>query len=135
MCLDIADVISFNDYPAWCVCQDKTTSQVLGMMNPETCRDQSKLGKRKPIGFKHIIQPRSVQEVTGWAVDVVQIWTISETGAGGVYEWQNQTDPYWSQNFQGEVVQQDIEFALESDRVSGITIWQAQDYACVSSLM
>ena len=22
---------------------------------------------------------------------------ISETGAGGVYEWQNATDPYWSQ--------------------------------------
>lgn len=30
-------------------------------------------------------------------------FTISETGAGGVYEWTNKTDPRWSQQYQLEV--------------------------------
>lgn len=30
-------------------------------------------------------------------------FTISETGAGGVYEWTNSSDPKWSQHYQNEV--------------------------------
>eukprot|EP01147_Barroeca_monosierra_P006618 gene6618-325_t len=52
---------------------------------------------------------------------------ISETGAGGIYEWKNTSDPFWSQKYQAEVVKEDIEFALNSNRVSGITIWQFAD--------
>lgn len=82
--------------------------------------------------------------------------TISETGAGGVYEWQNQTDPYWSQKYQEEVrpclrsrsrsggedripdynkrsrsnsqvVSADANFAIANDSVTGITMWQFND--------
>eukprot|EP00043_Microstomoeca_roanoka_P005530 m.56349 g.56349 ORF g.56349 m.56349 type:complete len:614 (+) comp13009_c1_seq4:187-2028(+) len=100
VCLDITDVISFNSYPAW---------------------------------YDHpgdLNQPKIFwQSQVDW---VQQNWpqkpfTISETGAGAIYEWQNTTDTRWSQKYQAEVVQQDIEFALQNNRVSGLTIWQFSD--------
>eukprot|EP00045_Choanoeca_perplexa_P016700 m.229236 g.229236 ORF g.229236 m.229236 type:complete len:619 (-) comp17334_c0_seq13:95-1951(-) len=100
VCLGITDVISFNSYPAW---------------------------------YDH---PGNLNETSiFWASQVEWVqqhypskpFTISETGAGGVYEWTNSTDPRWSQNYQAEVVGRDIKFALGSDRVTGITIWQFND--------
>ena len=49
---------------------------------------------------------------------------ISETGAAGVFEWNNSTDPRWSQKYQVEVVERDAQFAMSNDNISGITIWQ-----------
>jgi len=100
VCLSIADVVSFNSYPAWYDHQGDLTyikpywqSQVAWMQ---------KNFPKKPF-------------------------LISETGGGGIFEWNNKTDPFWSQLFQSEVVQRDAEFAVATDLVSGITIWQFSD--------
>eukprot|EP00050_Salpingoeca_kvevrii_P002588 m.197425 g.197425 ORF g.197425 m.197425 type:complete len:621 (+) comp10645_c0_seq1:1304-3166(+) len=99
-CFEFADVLSFNSYPAW---------------------------YDKPGDLDYI--------KTFWKsqVDwVAQTWpskpfTISETGAGGVFEWTNKTDPQWSQLYQSEVVQRDVEFAIGESRLSGLTLWQLTD--------
>lgn len=46
-------------------------------------------------------------------------FAISETGAGGVFEWTNSSDPRWSQGYEAEVVQRDAQFAVSNVNVSG----------------
>ena len=52
---------------------------------------------------------------------------ISETGAGAVYEWNNDTNVQWSQMFQSEVVYADAFVALNNSLISGISLWQFGD--------
>eukprot|EP00913_Durusdinium_trenchii_P000515 g471.t1 len=47
---------------------------------------------------------------------------ISETGAGGLFEWKNQTDAYWTLKYQQEVIDRDVDVALENANVSGLTL-------------
>lgn len=54
-------------------------------------------------------------------------FTISETGAGGVYEWTNASDPRWSQGYEAEVVIRDASFAVDNANVSGAW-WRACVY-------
>ena len=44
-------------------------------------------------------------------------FTISETGAGGVYEWTNSSDPKWSQNYQNEVCRPAAPDPPEEERI------------------
>jgi len=100
VCLPIADVVSFNSYPAW---------------------------------YDH---PNDLNYITPyWESEVTWMLRhypdkpllISETGAGGIYEWTNSTDPFWSQGYQSEVVQRDASFAMSNNSISGLTIWQFGD--------
>jgi len=100
VCLDIADVISFNSYPAWYDHQ--------GDLNSITPFWQSQ------ADWVHTHFPKKP-------------FLISECGAGGIYEWTNATDPYWSQRYQSEVVERSAQFAVSNEIVSGITIWQFND--------
>lgn len=100
VCLGIADVVSFNHYPGW---------------------------------YDHPNDLSYPAKYWTGAADWAQRhyphkpFFISETGAGGVYEWQNSSDPFWSQNYQAKVVERDAQFAVDNDTVSGITVWQYCD--------
>lgn len=56
---------------------------------------------------------------------------MSETGAGGVFEWLNASapapGPRWSQQYQGAVVEADATVILQDKRFSGLTLWQYSD--------
>jgi len=100
VCLNIADVISFNSYPGWYDHQGDLNS-----IEPFW---------KSQADWVHTHYPQKP-------------FLISETGAGGIYEWDNKTDPYWSQLYQSEVVERSAQFAATYDSVSGITIWQFAD--------
>ena len=61
-------------------------------------------------------------------------FTISETGAGGIYEWsENKTGPdgkdaKWTLKYQAEVIAQDVDVALANDNISGIALWHFYDF-------
>merc|ERR1712139_49111 len=56
-------------------------------------------------------------------------FVISETGAGGIYEWDaNATDDKWTLKFQTEIISQDVDVALANDNISGITLWHFFDF-------
>jgi len=100
-CLNSADVISFNSYPAW---YDNAGN--LNSIVPE------------------------LQSQVDWVRGhyPTKAFLISEVGAGGIYEWNNNASgPYWSQLYQSEVVEREATFAVTNDVVSGITIWQFND--------
>jgi len=100
VCLNIADVVSFNGYPAW-------------------YSNAGDLSSIVPFWQSH----------ASWALSHFpsKPFLISEAGAGGIYEWTNATNPYWSQGYQAEVVQREAQFAVSTDSVSGVTIWQFAD--------
>merc|ERR1711865_580187 len=50
-------------------------------------------------------------------------------GVGGVYEWDsNSTDKQWTQKYQVEVVERDVDVALDNGQISGITLWHYFDF-------
>jgi len=100
VCLGVADVISFNSYPAW-YDHPGDLSEIEVFWNSQ-------------VNWVHMHYPGKP-------------FLISETGAGGIFEWDNATDPYWSQRYQAEVVQRNAQFAVSTSLVSGITIWQFSD--------
>mmetsp|Transcript_24920 Transcript_24920/g.80481 ORF Transcript_24920/g.80481 Transcript_24920/m.80481 type:complete len:257 (+) Transcript_24920:1419-2189(+) len=54
---------------------------------------------------------------------------ISETGAGGVYEWgDNATASKWTLQYQSAVIGEDVDVALANDRISGISLWHFYDF-------
>ena len=95
----IADIASFNDYPAW-------------------------YNNYGDINYCYTIWAE-------YANDVITQWKkpflISETGAGGVYEYNNSTNVKWSQLYQSQVIYADIYEALNNSQISGITVWQFSD--------
>ena len=53
---------------------------------------------------------------------------ISETGAGAIYEWDNETDVLWSPKFQAEVLARDVDVAISTAAISGIALWHFFDF-------
>ena len=50
-------------------------------------------------------------------------FVISETGAGGVWEWsRNATDAMWTDKYQSEVIAADVDVALSNANISGVTL-------------
>jgi hypothetical protein len=99
-CLHHADIVSFNSYPAW-----YTFPHNLSAIVPEW------------KSLANFVRQKFPEKP----------FTISEAGAGGVYEWNNTTDPMWSQKFQAEVHNATATLAISDDSFSGITIWQFSD--------
>lgn len=104
-CLEYASLISFNNYPQWYNDADPTeqwNSYANGVRAGTSKSGQHTLGK--PM-------------------------VISETGAGGIYEWDaNATDDKWTLKFQTEIISQDVDVALANDNISGITLWHFFDF-------
>ena len=59
-------------------------------------------------------------------------FTVSETGGGAVYEWVNDTaptpGPFWSQQYQRNLLTADAEYLLGDDRVTGLSLWVLHDF-------
>ena len=70
-----------------------------------------------------------------WAASVRQFFpdkpfVIAETGAGGIYEWSdNSTAATWTTKYQAEVIAADLDAVLElmNGHLSGITLFQFMD--------
>ena len=66
---------------------------------------------------------------SGAAATVGKPFVISETGAGGIFEWAtNETDAMWTLEYQTEVIATDVDVALSNDLFSGITLWHFFDF-------
>jgi hypothetical protein len=62
-------------------------------------------------------------------------FVISETGAGGIWEWSeqaNSTDDKWTLLYQAEIIGGDVDTALSNKNISGITLWfvHLKFYSC-----
>jgi beta-glucuronidase len=81
----------------------------------------------------------------GWydPADPVQYWNkiasavaltskpfiISETGAGGIYEWtQNTSVTKWTLDYQTQIIRQDVDHAIQNSNISGICLWHFFDF-------
>lgn len=127
VCLQHADVISFNGYPAWCVLSLFVSRLIVlqGMTSQWILPGHRSSGKTGQRGQRLIIQKRFLIQTSCYISNTLtQPFTISETGAGGIFEWDNVTDVFWSQQYQAEVMMTNADFALGSPHVSGITLWQ-----------
>jgi beta-glucuronidase len=100
VCLKFADIISFNAYPAWYI-EPGNVTYVVPFWTSQISWVTAKFPKKA--------------------------FTISETGAGGVFEWRNHTAVFWSQEFMSEVVGSEAKFGVSFPYVSGITLWQFTD--------
>lgn len=48
-------------------------------------------------------------------------FVISETGAGGIYEWSNNaTAAKWTLKYQTEIISEDVDVALSNSNISGM---------------
>eukprot|EP00536_Pseudo-nitzschia_multiseries_P002780 jgi/Psemu1/236028/estExt_Genewise1.C_380117 len=54
---------------------------------------------------------------------------ISETGAGGIYEWHhNDTSAKWTLRYQTETIVEDVDTAIGNPNISGIALWHFFDF-------
>jgi beta-glucuronidase len=101
-CLEFASLISFNNYPGWY--SHGTPSETWNHFANSVRAGIPSGAKGKPF-------------------------VISETGAGGIYEWSNnKTDAKWTCNYQTEIISQDVDTALSNSNISGITLWHFFDF-------
>eukprot|EP01007_Sphenomonas_quadrangularis_P002956 NODE_523_length_1391_cov_299.526080_g399_i0.p1 GENE.NODE_523_length_1391_cov_299.526080_g399_i0~~NODE_523_length_1391_cov_299.526080_g399_i0.p1 ORF type:complete len:310 (+),score=69.01 NODE_523_length_1391_cov_299.526080_g399_i0:232-1161(+) len=101
-CFKHADVLSFNDYPGWYDSRGKVDAP--WTIWAENINWATKNFPEKPF-------------------------TVSETGGGGVWEFKtNASDVFWGLAYQNALVTNDVKWALEEDRVSGISLWHFFDF-------
>ena len=54
---------------------------------------------------------------------------ISETGAGGIWEWtKNETSTIWTLEYQTRVISEDVDTAISNSNISGISLWHFFDF-------
>lgn len=101
VCMEHATLVAYNHYPAWYDMEGDLTY-------PKTFWN-----KMADYVFNTLKKP----------------FVISETGAGGIYEWNtNSTDAKWTVKYQTEVLVQDVEVSMANDKVSGVTLWHFFDF-------
>jgi len=102
LCYHAATVISYNAYPGWYDTGDPDDYWNSLANDLESGKYPSALGKP---------------------------FVISESGAGGIYEWkQNKTAVKWTLKYQSEIVSQDVETAINNQNISGIALWHFFDF-------
>lgn len=93
VCLEHATLVAFNNYPKWYNGEDPRYQWNKFANGVRAGEPKGSLGKP---------------------------FVISETGAGGIYEWShNKTDAKWTLKLQTEIISEDVSVALENDNVSG----------------
>ena len=110
VCLEHASLVSFNSYPGW-------YSGVGDLSDPKRTWDKNADGVA------------SGATKSGGAATLGKPFVISETGAGGIFEWDaNATDAKWTLTYQTEVIGRDVDAALANEHVSGLTLWHFFDF-------
>lgn len=97
ICLDLADIVSYNIYPKWYV--KKPCAEYMQECFDYICNHG---GAGKPI-------------------------LISEIGAGAIYGYRSNTHCKWSEEYQVDALQEQITTVLENQECSGVIIWQFAD--------
>jgi len=101
-CFDFASLVSLNSYPGW-----------YGGVGDLSAPARHWNLEAKAVATKHPGKP----------------FVISETGAGGIFEWDaNATDEQWTQRYQVEIIERDVDVALGNGQISGITLWHYFDF-------
>lgn len=101
VCLEHATAVSFNHYPAW-------YQHLYDLEDPARTWNHNAAWSLKHFPGKPFF--------------------ISETGAGGLFEWDNETAVQWSLKYQTEVVARDVDVGLANENISGMTIWHFFDF-------
>jgi hypothetical protein len=87
--------------------------------------------------FRNLSAPATYWD--SWASSVRQHFphkpfVISETGAGGIFEWShNLTAATWTTKYQAEVLSRDVDAALASEHLSGVSLFQFFDIKWVTT--
>lgn len=101
-CYDAATVISNNGYPNWY--SSEVPADFWNRLANDVRAGKPPFGTGKP-------------------------YIISETGAGGIYEWNNnKTAVKWSLDFQTNILLQDVDAAIENANISGVALWHFFDF-------
>lgn len=96
-CYAAATVISYNGYPGWY--DDREPEDFWNSLASDLCSGKYPDAFGKPL-------------------------LISETGAGGIYEWKhNETVWKWTLEYQTDIVSRDVANAMENNNISGIALW------------
>lgn len=98
-CLDLPDIVSYNLYPEWYV-QDKTAKEWVEE-NYNWVQEKTK-GAGKPF-------------------------LITEIGAGAIYGYRSQTHDNWTEEYQAEVLDHQLNAVFSTEGISGVFIWQYCD--------
>ena len=98
ICLDLPDVVSYNIYPAWYL--DTPPGEYLTDL----------------YGW--------IQEETDGAG---KPFLVTETGAGGLYGYRAAHKPKWSEEYQAEALEKQLNAILSFPGCSGVYIWQFCD--------
>ena len=107
-CLAHASLLSFNSYPAW-------------------YNSPGDLDCIAPF-WENLANKMAAGTSSSEHGTLRKPFVISETGAGGIFEWdRNASDakgayPKWSLGYQGEVISRDVDVAIKSGNISGITL-------------
>ena len=113
-CWEHASLISVNNYPAW--------YNQLGNLN-----------MIEPYWMNVADAVAGGTSASG-AASLGKPFVISETGAGGIFEWENNsTDakgayPKWSLAYQSQVISRDVDVCIAHGNISGCTLWHFFDF-------
>ena len=106
LCYDAATVISHNGYPGWY----------------QRYADPAEWWNRIANDLKAGRPSNAIGKP----------FLISETGAGGIYEWtnsiSNDSTTLWTIPYQTDIIRQDVENALSNSNISGIALWHFFDF-------
>jgi beta-glucuronidase len=97
ICLDLADIVSFNTYPRWYHDNDPRE-------NYDAIR---KWAVRNGAAGKPVL--------------------ITETGAGGLYGFRDPTHDKWTEERQAEIVQEALLAYQNVPEIAGVFLWQFAD--------
>lgn len=97
ICLDLADVVSFNMYSGWY--QDV------------------------PVKERHEQEMAWIQEAGGAGKPVI----VSEFGAAAIYGYRDRGRCKWSEERQADIIRENLAVYGEDERLTGIFIWQFAD--------
>ncbi|NMA84451.1 MAG: beta-glucuronidase [Epulopiscium sp.] len=101
ICLDLPDIVSFNIYPGWYEQEPKGSEE---FTNNEVYSwvQRATEGKGKP-------------------------YIISEIGAGAIYGYRTMRKSKWSEEWQAETLERQLEAVLSHEEMTGVFVWQYCD--------
>lgn len=101
-CYEHASLIAYNNYPGWYSQADPTSTWERNSAAVRAGGPNGTLGKP---------------------------FVISETGAGGIFEWDNNdTSVKWTLQYQSKIISADVDVAIANENISGITLWHFNDF-------
>lgn len=98
ICFDLPDVVSYNIYPLWY--HNTPPADYLADLYDWVQKETKGAGKP---------------------------FLITEVGAGGIYGYRTPAKVKWSEEYQAEALQRQLQAILSDDNVSGVYIWQFCD--------